>query len=419
MAELKLDLLKWQKKVYYDKTRFQVVVAGRRCGKTRLAVTNLLVNGLNNPNKHAWTMYVAPTYGQAMDLAWDLLMDLGKDVITKWNINDGEIFLATGTKLYIRGADNPDRLRGPGLYYVVLDEMKDMKPATWEKVIRPALSDYKGRALFIGSPEPGDSLFRDYYDRGMDDAFPDWKSWHFTTYDNEMISRDELEEAKQSMSTFAFAQEFMASFDTMGQNVFKEEWIEHGEEPKNGDYYITIDLAGFEAVADAQKKKHLDNCAICVTKVTDDGKWFVKKIEYGRWDIRETAVRILMNIRNYKPVQIGIEKGSLMRAVMPYLTDLMRKNNIYAHVEPVSIGANSKVNRITYALQGMFEHGRIILNKKENWDQFKKELFNFPSKKSHDDLIDGLALLSLLATTSYAKPQDDEEWEPLDAISGI
>ncbi len=59
------------------------------------------------------------------------------------------------------------------------------------------------------------------------------------------------------------------------------------------------------------------------------------------------------------------------------------------------------------------------LTKKENWDQFKKELFNFPSKKSHDDLIDGLALLSLLATTSYAKQQDDEEWEPLDAISGI
>ncbi len=422
---LDFKLTPWQLEVFSDKTRFQVVVAGRRCGKTRLAATNMLVNGLNNPNKHAWTMYVAPTYGQAMDLVWDLLMDLGRPVIRKWNINDGEISLVTGTTLYVRGADNPDRLRGPGSYYVVLDEFKDMKASVWEKVLRPSLSDYKGRALFIGSPEPGDSLFRDYYELGASGKDPDWKAWHFTTYDNPFIDPLEIEAAKRSMSTFAFKQEYLASFDTAGTDVFKEEWLLYSEgpdggEPKQGDYYIAVDLAGFEEVKDPNKKKHLDDTAISVVKVTDEGKWWVKKIECGRWDVRETAVRILMNIRNTRPVAVGMEKGSLMRAVMPYLTDLMRKNNLYAHVEAIPTSGSSKVNRVVYALQGMFEHGRIVLNSRENWDKFKDQLLMFPSVKAHDDLPDSLSMIQHLVRTPYgAESEGGHEWAPIDGISGV
>lgn len=92
-----------------------------------------------------------------------------------------------------------------------------------------------------------------------------------------------------------------------------------------------------------------------------------------------------MAIRSHKPLMVGIEKGSLQRALMPYLTDLMRKNNVYAHIEAIQIGGGSKTNRITYNLQGLFEHGRITLNEREDWTQFKKEYVSFPSKKSHDD----------------------------------
>lgn len=153
--------------------------------------------------------------------------------------------------------------------------------------------------------------------------------------------------------------------------------------------------------------------------INDLGKWWVRKVEFGRWDVRETATRILMAIRTHKPMMVGIEKGSLQRALQPYLTDLMRKNNVYAHVEAIPIGSGSKVNRITYNLQGLFEHGRITLNSREDWTQFKKEYVSFPSPKAHDDLIDSLSLVANLVQTSYAKPQDDEDWEPLDVIAGI
>ena len=416
---LQFRLLEWQRGMFADKTRFKVVVAGRRCGKTRASIIKLLVKGLECPASDAAVMYVAPTQGQARVLCWDLLNKIGVRVIDKANINNSEVTLINGVKIYVRGADSPDSLRGMKLYYCVLDEFKDMKPQVWELIIRPSLSDMRGGALFIGSPEPGDSLFREYYDRGLLGEDKEWKSWHLTTYDNELIAREEIESAKRSMSTFAFSQEYMASFDSMGQNIFKEEWLKYGEEPRIGDYYIAVDPAGFEAVADATKKKHLDNTAIAVVKITDEGKWWVKKIEYGRWDVRETAVRILNNIRTYKPMMIGIERGPLARALMPYLSDLSRKNNIFAHIEQIAIGGGSKINRITYNLQGLFEHGRISLNPRENWDIFKKELFTFPSPKSHDDCIDSLSLVANLVSTIYAKADESEEWEPIDVVSGI
>ena len=419
MSELNFDMLKWQHLVYASKARFKVVVAGRRCGKTRKAAIVSIVKALECPVKDAGVLYAAPTLSMARTLMWDLLLDIGKPVIAKANINSSEITLINGVKIFIRGADNPDSLRGMKLFYAVLDESKDFKPGLWEMVIRPALSDMEGGALLIGTPEPGETEFRAQYDRGQSGDDPEWESWQFTTADNELINPKEIESARRSMSTFAFNQEYMASFDTMGANIFKEEWFKYGEEPKEGDYYIAVDLAGFEAVDNPNSKKQLDDTSIAVVKITPDGQWWVKKIEAGRWDVHETAVRILMAIRTYRPISVGIEKGSLMRAVMPYLTDLMRKNSVYVHVEPISTSGNSKTNRVVYALQGLFEHGRITLNKRENWTKFKTQLLMFPSPRVHDDMPDSLSMIAHLSVTSYAKAQDDQEYEVIDDICGF
>jgi phage terminase large subunit-like protein len=419
-TELRFDLLKWQRECFEDQTRFQVVVAGRRCGKTRGSAVRAIVKGLECKHEDATVLYVAPTFGMSKTLMWDLLVRLAYPVTKKSNVNDGELTLVNGVKIRIRGCDNPDALRGMKVYYAILDEFKDFKDMVWEDIIRPSLSDLKGGALFIGTPDSGDSLFREYYDRGVEGDDPEWKSWHLTTYDNELIDPNEIENAKRSMSTMAFQREYMASFDTMGENIFKESWLLYGDTPpRQCDTYIAVDPAGFEEVKDATKKKHLDNTSIAVVKVDDGGKWWVQKIEYGRWDVRETATRILMAIRTHKPLMVGIEKGSLQRALQPYLMDLMRKNAVFAHVEAIPIGSGSKVNRITYNLQGLFEHGRITLNSREDWTQFKKEYVSFPGKGVHDDLLDSLSLVANLATTTYAKPDDSQEYEVMDVVVGF
>lgn len=415
MANLKVELLPWQQEVFGDKTRFKVIVAGRRCGKSRLSAVSLLIEGLKCPKGSA-VMYVAPTQGQARQIIWDLLLDLGREVIASTHVNNLDITLINGAKIYVRGSDRPDTLRGVSLTYLVLDEVADIKPDTWEKVLRAALSDKKGNALFIGTPK-GRNWFFDMYNLGDSGEDEDWKSWHFTTKDNPLIDPKEIEAAKKTLSSFAFKQEYEASFDNAGAGVFKEEWFKLGKEPTDGSFYIAIDLAGFEDVAKSSNKKRLDESAIAIVKVTDDGKWFVKNIEHGRWDIKETAVRILKNIREFRPTAIGIERGSLKNAVLPYLSDLMRKNNIYAHIEDLTHGNKKKADRIVWSLQGRFEHGRITLNQDIDWDEFRDQYMMFPTPNVHDDLIDALSYVDQLAITTYFS-DDDDGVEPLDFISG-
>jgi len=418
MADLNFSLLPWQQEVFKDPTRFKVVAAGRRCGKSRLAATTLLIEGLKCPQGSA-VLYVSPTMGQSRQIIWDLLLDLGREVIQNSHVNNLDITLINGARIYVRGADRPDTLRGVSLTYAVLDEVADIKPEAWEQVIRASLSDKKGRALFIGTPK-GRNWFYDTFKLGESEDATDWKSWHFTTADNPLIDQTEIESAKKTLSSFAFKQEYMASFTNAGSDIFKEEWIKYGEEPQYGSYYIAVDLAGFEEVSKqaANSKKRLDETAISIVKVTDEGKWFVEKIEHGRWDIRETAAKILLAIRDYRPLSVGIERGALKNAVLPYLSDLMRKNNTFTHIVDLTHGNRKKADRIIWALQGRFEHGRIVLNSEGDWDEFVDQLILFPAQGVHDDLPDSLSYIDQLAVTSYFVEDDSDEWQPMDIISG-
>ena len=418
MADLNFKLLNWQQSVFKDTHRFKVVAAGRRCGKSRLSAVTLLIEGLNCPEGSA-VMYIAPTLGQARTIMWDLLNDLGRPVIKSSHVNNLEITLINGRKILVRGADNPDSLRGVSLTYVVLDECAFIKEDTWQKIIRASLSDKKGRALFISTPS-GRNWFYDLFNLGQEETDEEWKSWHFTTQDNETIDPKEIEAAKRTLSSFAFKQEYLSSFDTAGSDLFKEEWLKYKDEPNYGDYVIAIDLAGFEDVAKnaGASKKRLDESAITVCKILDNGDWWVKKIIHGRWDVRETASKILLAVKEYQPVAVGIERGALKNAVMHYLQDLMRKNNVYTHIHDLTHGNKKKTDRVVWALQGRFEHGRISLNADEDWKQFEDQYIMFPATGVHDDLIDSLAYVDQLCMTNYNQDYDEDEHEVLDIVSG-
>ena len=414
---LSFELLPWQKEVFQDTTRFKVIVAGRRCGKSRLSAVALLVEGLRCPQGSA-VMYVAPTQGQARQIIWDVLMDLGRDVIQSSHVNNMDITLINGAKIYVRGSDRPDTLRGVSLTFLVLDEVADIKSETWEKVLRASLSDKKGSALFIGTPK-GRNWFYDMYNLGKTEEDTEWKSWHFTTKDNPLIDPQEIEGAKKTLSSFSFKQEYEASFDNAGTDLFKEQWVRFGEEPDNGVWYIAIDLAGFTNVNySSTRQKKLDESAIAVVKVTDDGVWFVKKIEHGRWDVKDAAARILKNIKEFKPMGVGMERGTVRNAVLPYLSDLMRSNNVYASVQDLTHGGKQKTERIVWALQGRFEHGKVILNEDEDWKEFQDQLLMFPTSQVHDDLVDALSYVDQLSVTSYFEDEGDDGVEPLDILSG-
>ena len=160
--ELNWSLLPWQLKVWQDPHRFKVLACGRRTGKSNLAIKLTLAKALEAPEGSA-VVYVAPTLGQARQIAWDALLDQGRDIIKSAHVNQLDITLVTGRKIHIRSAENPDTLRGLKLYFAVLDEAAFIKDdSTWTKIIRPALSDLEGEALFVSSPD-GRNWFYDLY----------------------------------------------------------------------------------------------------------------------------------------------------------------------------------------------------------------------------------------------------------------
>ncbi len=134
--DLNIELLPWQQEVWTDDTRFKIVAAGRRTGKSRLAAWMLIVNGLQADRGHVF--YVAPTQGQARDIMWNLLLDVGKDVIKSSHVNNMQITLINDVIISLKGADRPETMRGVSLAYLVLDEYADMKPDVFEQILRPA-----------------------------------------------------------------------------------------------------------------------------------------------------------------------------------------------------------------------------------------------------------------------------------------
>jgi len=416
LTDLNIELLPWQKQVWADETRFKIVAAGRRTGKSRLAAWMLIVNALQADRGHVF--YVAPTQGQARDIMWQTLLELGNPVISGSHINNLQIKLINGATISLKGADRPETMRGVSLKFLVLDEYADMKPDVFEQILRPALADQKGCAMFIGTPMGRNHFYELYKYAELDDD-PTYKAWHFTSYDNPLLDPDEIDIAKRSMSSYAFRQEFMASFEARGSEMFKESWIQTSEEaPEAGDYYIAIDLAGFEEVNKKRTKNtKLDETAISVVKVSEHG-WFVENIIYGRWELNETAMKIFQAVRDYRPVSVGIERGIAKQAVMSPLTDLQKKYGTFFRVEELTHGNKKKTDRVMWALQGRFENGYITLNKGEWNARFLDQLFQFPDPLTHDDLVDSLAYIDQLAKVAYDYEYEIDDHDILDIVAG-
>ncbi len=186
----------------------------RRFGKTYLAITELC-RAAWGKGKVAW--YVAPTYRQAKRIAWKPLKEITRPVWAgKPNESDLTIQLTTGGTIGLRGADNYDSLRGEGLDFVVLDEYASMRPEAWTEVLRPALADRKGQALFIGTPK-GLNHFYDLFQEAR--THPEWAAFQFTTEQGGNVAVNELASAASQLDERTYRQEFQASFENLGAGI--------------------------------------------------------------------------------------------------------------------------------------------------------------------------------------------------------
>ena len=207
-----------QQTIVNDSHRFKVVIAGRRFGKTHLAIRELCYHA-RLPNQEVW--YVAPSYKMARMIVWRKLKQKLQDLrwIKKTNESDLSIVLKNNSTISLKGADNEDSLRGIGLDYLIIDEFADVKPEAFYEVLRPTLADREGRAMFIGTPKGISNWSYDLFQMEADS--PDsWKSFQYTTIEGGNVKPEEIEAARRDLDERTFRQEFMATFETYAGRIY-------------------------------------------------------------------------------------------------------------------------------------------------------------------------------------------------------
>lgn len=202
--------------------RFAVLVAHRRMGKTVLSVNHLIKRAIVDAKERGFYAYIAPFRNQAEQIAWGYLKHYTAPIpMCKVNEQKLSITLPNGVTIRIYGADNPDALRGAYFDGVVLDEVAQMKPEVWGEILRPALADRKGWAVFIGTPK-GINLFSQMYDKALERMAagdPEWIAMLYSVDRTHVIPDNELQALKLEMSENEFRQEFKCDFNAAADNV--------------------------------------------------------------------------------------------------------------------------------------------------------------------------------------------------------
>ncbi len=220
-----------QFKGFHNRThRWACIVAHRRCGKTVACVNDLIKRAVVERKDRGRYAYIAPFYSQAKQVAWEYLKYFSAPIqVEEPRESDLSVKIMGDAVIRLYGADNPNTLRGNYFDGVVLDEFGDMKPSMWAEVIRPALSDRKGWAVFIGTPK-GKNGFFDVWDRAR--VSPSEFAVMLKASQTGIIAPEELEDARRSMTEDQYAQEYECSFEAAIQGaiygIFMREALEAG-----------------------------------------------------------------------------------------------------------------------------------------------------------------------------------------------
>ena len=236
-----MQLTKPQQQIASDTNRWRIVVAGRRFGKTFLSIREMCYFA-RIPNKTVY--YIAPTYRMCKSIVWEPLKERLAQLrwIKKINETELTIRLVNGSKIVLAGADSPERLRG--IYVdgiVIFDEAASIDPEIWT-VMRPALADKGGHAMWISSPAGKNHLYELYqWAQGHDN----WSTYKFTTLDGGQVPVEEIEAAKREMDERSFKQEFLADWvDYVGlvYYSFNEMCVQKHDVKDYETLYIGIDF---------------------------------------------------------------------------------------------------------------------------------------------------------------------------------
>lgn len=382
-----------QLEILADPSRYKVVCAGRRFGKTILGLIacvaghgsadNYMRGGLSGGN--VW--WVAPSYPIASNVWRELKKALRFVWIDKSEM-DKRIDLPGGGSVGVRSADNPDSLRGVGLDGVVLDEAAFMKDLVWREALRPTLAESQGWAIFISTPK-GRNWFQEIYDAAEDREH--WARWQIPTSENPMIPPAELLDARAELGPITYSQEFEAQFITDVGGVFKLAWFAYYR--TDGEYvqvhdrrylidslhkFITVDLA-------TSTKQTADYTVIMTHGITPEGELLVLDVLRKRMEGPDILPAVDAKLNKWNASCVWIERAGFQ------LSLIQQARRAGLPVRELSADKD-KVSRALPLTAGM-EGGRVLFRSGAPWlKDLEDELLVFPPEgKDHDDQVDALA----------------------------
>ena len=296
----------WQTECHRNRRRFTVLMLHRRAGKTELALMELVHAALRCKLPLGLFCYVAPFLKQAKTIAWARLKARLEPLrlASAIEINEGELTVFckhNGATIRILGADNPDAIRGVRLDGIVLDEVAQIRPEVWESICQPALSDRKGWALFIGTPN-GINLFSQLYYKAQ--AEPGWHAGLYTVYQTSTIEADEIERLRRDMSETAFAREYMCDLTAAGDDqLISLTDVEAAARRQ----YTDRDLVGAPRVLGVDPARFGDDRSVIFRR---QGLVAYKPIAVMGLDNMELAARVANEIEAWHPDAVFVDSGA-------------------------------------------------------------------------------------------------------------
>lgn len=350
-------------------SRFRVVNCGRRFGKTLLSCWEMFAFAL--AKRDGKVCYIAPTYQQARDIAWSELKRICQPVI-EGQPNDTRLEIKIKNKfggtsmISLRGWESVETIRGQAFDFLVLDEVSSYRNfwINWQEVLRPTLTDRIGHTLFISTPR-GFNHFYDLYNLQIKDK--DYASFHFTTYDNPHIPKDEIDKAKKELTEDRFAQEYLADFRKTEGLVYKEfsrDRHVYSDSDEEKDPIRMVKLFGGVDFG------FTNPCAVITIKKDTDARYYVTdewyKTSQTDVQIADYVSALLWNECYPDPESAG------------GIEELKRKG---VNVREVIKGKDSVRNGINFVRE-MFKSNRLYIHESCHNLIWELETYSYPERKS-------------------------------------
>ena len=416
---------KWQKQVQEIDSRFKIICAGRRSGKSLYVVRDPkdgLIRDFLLPKQHIWV--VAPNYDLTQRVwseFYGLIISKFKPMIRKLHNTKGNYMVETvlDTIIEAKSAEEPEKLVGVGLTKLIVDEAAMVPQKAWTQSLRPTLIDSMGSGLFISTPK-GKNWFWELWMKGQtkEDIGSDlYRSWRFTSFENDYLNRAELDEVVKDMPEFEYRQEILAEFEETAEQVFrnvKNCAVGQLKEPvPHHRYQIGVDLG----------RKH----SYSAITVVDETTYPYEVVYHDRfrrvdWDLQKLRIKKAWDM--YPTLRLRIDATSVGGDVM--VGDLEDSG---IRIEPYIFTENSKKELIN-KLAIFIEDGRVIyppiqviLDEMETYGReiTKGGRIKYgPMGKHPDDCVDSLALAAWGLPNQPRKiiRREKPEYKPLSQITG-